>query len=174
MLFDKNNFQLGEWIAIYIFYINLTHLPRRERKPSVPKHLAVASSGAETDQSWAFQTVLSNPSYRSSMSPLVPNLYPDSLNPTAEWSASYFSVLLPRMHVKETEASILQSRVFTVHQLCRQHHLRISKTLLRRHWILFIMKMKLWNCFCLGVSTDSSDQLATFHLLLSAEPALCS
>lgn len=78
MLFDKNTFQLGEWIAIYISYINLTHLARRERKPSVSKHLAGASSGAVTDQSWASQTVLSNPSYRSSTSPLVSNLYPDS------------------------------------------------------------------------------------------------
>lgn len=86
----KNTLQLGEWIAIYIFCINLAHLARRERKPRVSKHLAVASSGTETDQNWAFQTVLSTSSYRSLG--LAPSLYTDSLNPTAEWNASHFSL----------------------------------------------------------------------------------
>lgn len=104
MLFDKNIFQLGEWIAIYMFYINLTRLAGRERKLSVSKHLAVASSGVVTDQSWAFQTALSNPSYRSSMSPLLPNLYPDS-----SVSASYFSLFYHHTSTWRREASILQS-----------------------------------------------------------------
>lgn len=50
MLVHKNTFQLGEWIAIYILYINLTYLARRERKLSLSKQSAVASSGAESDQ----------------------------------------------------------------------------------------------------------------------------
>jgi len=79
---------MGELIAIYILCINAIHLAKRERKPSLSKHSAVASSGAESDQGWAFQKVLPNTS--SSSSPLVANLYPPSLNPTALWSDSYF------------------------------------------------------------------------------------
>lgn len=50
MLVDKNTFQLGEWIAIYSLYINLTHLANRGRKMSISKLPAVASSGAESEQ----------------------------------------------------------------------------------------------------------------------------
>lgn len=50
LLVHKNTLQSGEWIAIYILCINLTHLARKERKLSLLKHLAVASSGAESDQ----------------------------------------------------------------------------------------------------------------------------
>lgn len=108
MLFDKNTSQLGEGIAIHIFCIHLTHLARRERKLRVSKHLAVVSSGAETDQRWAFQTA--NPPYRSSTSTLLPNLYTDSLNPTAEWSASYFSLFYTTCTCRRKRGtSILQS-----------------------------------------------------------------
>lgn len=60
----------SELLSIYfilIWSIWPEELSVLARKLSVSKHLAVASSGAETDQSWAFQTVLSNPSYSSSM-----------------------------------------------------------------------------------------------------------
>lgn len=93
MLVDKNTFQLEERIAIYSLYINLNHLAKRGRKMSVSKLPAVVSSGAESEQVWAFQNALSNSSYRASPSPPVSDLYPQSLNPTAEWSDSYFSLV---------------------------------------------------------------------------------
>lgn len=102
---DKNTFQLGESIAIYILYINVTHLAKRGRKPSLSKHSAVASSGAESDQRWAFQKVLSNTSYRSSPSPLASDLYPHSLNPTALWSDSYFSLFYRHTSTRKKDRS---------------------------------------------------------------------
>lgn len=110
MLVDKNTFQLGEWIVIYSLYINLTRLAKRGRKMSLLKHLAVASSEAESEQVWAFQKVFSSTSYRASPPPLVSDLYPHSLDPQPSGvtpSFPWFTVT--QACGRKTGASILQS-----------------------------------------------------------------
>lgn len=169
MLFDKNTFQLGEWIAIYIFYINLICSARRERKPSVSKHLAVASSGAVTDQSWASQPVLSNPSHRSSTSPLVSNLYPDS----SVKCLLLFPVLPPHKHVEERQKpvscnqSVYSASVMQVTPSAKLQNITSEAPIYHADEIMKLLLSESFYSFVWSTSNFSTTECRTSPLLIT-------